>query len=42
MFYIDWMLTLVVFVVYPFAALPVTSIGKRVKKRPSAPRRMLT
>lgn len=32
MFYIDWMLTLVVFVVYPFAALPVTSIGKRVKK----------
>ena len=32
MFYIDWMLTLVVFVVYPFAALPVTSIGRRVKK----------
>jgi subfamily B ATP-binding cassette protein MsbA len=32
MFYIDWMLALVVLVVYPFAALPVTSIGKRVKK----------
>lgn len=32
MFYIDWMLTLVAFVIYPFAALPVSSIGRRVKQ----------
>ncbi len=32
MFYIDWMLTLIAFFVFPFAALPVSSIGRRLKQ----------
>ena len=32
MFYIDWMLTTVAFMIYPFAALPVSSIGRRLKQ----------
>jgi subfamily B ATP-binding cassette protein MsbA len=31
MFYIDWMLTLIVVAVYPFAILPMGSIGKRLR-----------
>jgi ATP-binding cassette, subfamily B, bacterial MsbA len=32
MFYIDWMLTLIVVAIYPFAVLPMGSIGKRLRK----------
>ena len=32
MFYIDWMLTLIVLAIYPFAVLPMGSIGKRLRK----------
>ena len=28
MFYLDWMLTLIVFAIYPFAVLPMSSIGR--------------
>jgi ATP-binding cassette, subfamily B, bacterial MsbA len=31
MFYIDWMLSLIVVAVYPFAILPMGSIGKRLR-----------
>jgi subfamily B ATP-binding cassette protein MsbA len=31
MLYIDWMLTLVAFLIFPFAAFPVSSIGRRLK-----------
>jgi len=32
MFYIDWMLALIVVAIYPFAVLPMGSIGKRLRK----------
>jgi len=32
MFYIDWMLTLIVVAIYPFAVLPMGSIGKRLRR----------
>ncbi|MDX2202768.1 MAG: ABC transporter ATP-binding protein [Hyphomicrobiaceae bacterium] len=32
MLYIDWMLTLIAFLIFPFAALPVSSIGRRLKQ----------
>ena len=31
MLYLDWMLTLIVFAVYPLAVLPVGSIGRRLR-----------
>ena len=31
MLYLDWMLTLVVFAIYPLAALPVGSVGRRLR-----------
>jgi ATP-binding cassette, subfamily B, bacterial MsbA len=31
MFYLDWMLTLIVFSVYPIAFLPMSSIGRRLR-----------
>ena len=31
MLYLDWMLTLIVFAVYPVAVLPIASIGRRLK-----------
>jgi subfamily B ATP-binding cassette protein MsbA len=32
MLYLDWMLSLVVFVVYPIAAMPIVAIGKRLRR----------
>ena len=32
MLYLDWMLTLVVFAIFPLAALPVSRIGRRLKQ----------
>lgn len=32
MLYLDWLLSLVVFVVYPIAALPIIAIGKRLRR----------
>ena len=32
MFYIDWVMTLAVVVVYPLAALPISSIGRAIRK----------
>ena len=32
MFYLDWMLSLVVLVVYPLAAMPIINIGKRLRR----------
>jgi subfamily B ATP-binding cassette protein MsbA len=32
MFYLDWMISLVVLVVYPFAAVPITTIARRVRR----------
>ena len=32
MFYIDWMLTLIVVAIYPFAIMPMGSIGKRLRR----------
>ncbi len=32
MLYLDWMLSLVVFIVYPIAALPIVAIGKRLRR----------
>ena len=32
MFYIDWMLALIVVAIYPFAILPMGSIGKRLRR----------
>ncbi|BBK36978.1 ABC transporter permease [Allostella sp. ATCC 35155] len=32
MIYLDWMLSLVVFVVYPIAALPIIGVGKRLRR----------
>ena len=31
MFYLDWMLTLIVFSIYPLAVLPMSSIGRRLR-----------
>jgi subfamily B ATP-binding cassette protein MsbA len=31
MFYLDWAMTLVVLLIYPLAAMPVTNIGKRLR-----------
>jgi len=31
MLYLDWMMTLVVFAIYPLAALPVASVGRRLR-----------
>ncbi|BBK42627.1 ABC transporter permease [Allostella vacuolata] len=32
MLYLDWLLSLVVFLVYPIAALPIVAIGKRLRR----------
>ncbi len=32
LFYIDWMLSLIVLVIYPLAALPIVEIGRRLRK----------
>jgi len=32
MFYLDWMISLVVLIVYPFAAVPITTIARRVRR----------
>lgn len=32
MFYLDWMLSLIVLVVYPIAAIPIVNIGKRLRR----------
>uniref|UniRef100_UPI0035B4A9FF ABC transporter ATP-binding protein n=1 Tax=Stella sp. TaxID=2912054 RepID=UPI0035B4A9FF len=32
MLYLDWMLSLVVFVIYPIAAMPIVGIGKRLRR----------
>ena len=32
MFYLDWMISLVILVVYPFAAVPITNIARRVRR----------
>ena len=32
MFYLDWLLSLIVLVVYPLAALPIVNIGKRLRR----------
>nr|WP_274390073.1 ABC transporter ATP-binding protein [Azospirillum doebereinerae] len=32
MFYLDWLLSLIVFVIYPIAAIPIVRIGKRLRR----------
>lgn len=32
MFYLDWMLSLIVFLIYPLAAVPIVNIGKRLRR----------
>ncbi len=32
LFYLDWMLSLIVLVIYPLAALPIVEIGRRLRK----------
>ena len=32
MFYLDWMISLVILVVYPFAAVPISTIARRVRR----------
>lgn len=32
MFYLDWFLSLIVFVIYPIAAVPIVQIGKRLRR----------
>ncbi len=32
MFYLDWMISLVILVVYPFAAVPISQIARRVRR----------
>jgi len=32
MFYLDWLLSLIVFVIYPIAAVPIVRIGKRLRR----------
>lgn len=32
MFYLDWMISLVILFVYPFAAVPITTIARRVRR----------
>jgi subfamily B ATP-binding cassette protein MsbA len=32
MFYLDWMLSLIVFVIYPLAAIPIVNIGRRLRR----------
>ncbi|MFP5511652.1 MAG: ABC transporter ATP-binding protein [Alphaproteobacteria bacterium] len=32
MFYLDWFLSLIVFIIYPIAAVPIVSIGKRLRR----------
>ncbi|WP_448187670.1 ABC transporter ATP-binding protein [Azospirillum sp. sgz301742] len=32
MFYLDWMLSLITFLVYPLAAMPIVNIGKRMRR----------
>nr|WP_211112640.1 ABC transporter ATP-binding protein [Azospirillum sp. SYSU D00513] len=32
MFYLDWVLSLIVFLVYPLAAIPIVRIGKRLRR----------
>ena len=32
LFYLDWMLSLIVLIVYPLAALPIVEIGRRLRK----------
>ncbi len=32
MFYLDWVLSLIVFVIYPIAAVPIVRIGKRLRR----------
>lgn len=32
MFYLDWLLSLIVFIIYPIAAVPIVRIGKRLRR----------
>nr|WP_246500380.1 ABC transporter ATP-binding protein [Azospirillum rugosum] len=32
MFYLDWVMSLIVFVIYPIAAVPIVNIGKRLRR----------
>lgn len=32
MFYLDWVLSLIVFLIYPIAAIPIVNIGKRLRR----------
>ena len=32
MFYLDWVLSLIVFIIYPIAAVPIVNIGKRLRR----------
>ncbi len=32
MFYLDWFLSLIVFIIYPIAAVPIVQIGKRLRR----------